>query len=201
MKKLILGLALAIPTLGYAQEDSGGLFVEPALTYQSTTSEFNWGSLLGRSDGESEGFGVGARLGFHASEAFFVGGDVRYSMLDFNEESVDYDTDATELNYGPVVGMQMPDLGLRVWGTYVLGGNLDPDRDGSFDVKFDEAEGYRVGVGFRVAAVSLNVEYQALEYGKTKIQELGGGQDVAETSRNRLETESWIGSVSFPVEL
>ncbi len=183
------------------KEDSGGLFVEPAVTYQMNDTDFNWGSF-GSSEGEANGFGLGMRLGFHASEVFFVGMDARYSQLGFEEDSVSYDADAEDFNYGPVVGIQMPDYGMRVWATYVAGGSFDPDRDSSsLDVKFEDTTGYRVGVGFHLKSFSINAEYQKLEYDKTKVQQLGPFASPGDIDGNNFETEAWIGSVSFPIEM
>lgn len=71
-------------------------------------------------------------------------------MPDQKDSSVNYNAKATSTRIGPVIGMQMPNLGLRIWGTYILSGDLDPEKSGNYDVKFQDAKGYRIGTGFHV---------------------------------------------------
>lgn len=181
------------------KDSKGGLFVEPAITYEKSESSVNWPSPLSDSTGTADGLGIGARFGFHLNEAFFIGADARYSMPRF-KSSANYEADSTATNYGAVVGFQMPNVGLRIWGTYVLGGELDPKADGNFDVKFEKATGYRVGAGFRVQSVSLNLEYQDLKYGNSVLQKFGPLSGAATFDDVNLKNKSWIASVSFPLE-
>ncbi len=125
----------------------------------------------------------------------------RYAMPKFTDSSVSYDAKSIATNWGPVVGLQMPDLGLRVWGAYVVDGALDPESSGSFDVAFKKATGYRVGLGMRVTAVSMNLEYQQLKYGDTELEQVGPFSSSAALSSVNLEANSWLASVSFPLEL
>ena len=179
---------------------AGGLFVEPAVTYETGTTDVNYPSPLSNSSGEMKGLGLGARLGFHVSEVLFLGVDARYSKPDFKDSSVSYDSESSAYNWGPVIGMQMPIVGLRIWGSYILGGELDPEKSGSFDVKFTKGTGYRVGAGFRIAAVSLNLEYQQLNYDSATLQQLGPFSSTSEFDGVDLESQLWIASVSFPLE-
>ena len=191
---------ILVMTLPAMAESSGGLFVEPAITYEKGESSVNYPSPLSDSTGTTDGLGIGARFGFHLNEAFFLGADARYSMPNFKDSSVNYDADSVSTNYGAVVGFQMPDLGLRIWGTYILGGELDPKADGNFDVKFEEAKGYRVGAGFRVQSVSLNLEYQDLKYDSSTLQKFGPFSGAGTFTDVNLKNKSWIASVSFPME-
>lgn len=179
---------------------AAGLFIEPSVTYESGESDVNYPSPLSNSTGEVRGLGVGARLGFHVSEVLFVGLDGRYSKPDFSDSSVDYDAESTATNWGPVIGMQMPAIGLRLWGSYVINADLDPEKSGSFDVKFNDGVGYRVGAGFRLAAVSLNLEYQQIQYDSATLQQLGPFSSSDAFNNVDLETQLWIASVSFPLE-
>jgi hypothetical protein len=95
----------------------------------------------------------------------------------------------------------MPEIGLRVWATAILGGELDPEKSGSFDVSFKKAKGFRVGTGFRLSIVSLNLEYQQLKYDETILEELGPFSSNSALSNVTLENKTWIASVSFPLEL
>lgn len=185
---------------GESEDSKAGLFVEPALTYEIGKTSVNYPAPLSDSTGNVDGFGVGARVGFHLNEAFFVGGDLRFAMPQFEDSAVNYNAKATAMNWAPVVGFQMPDLGLRLWGSYIIGGQLDPEASGSFDVKYLDASGYRVGAGFRLAMVSLNLEYQQLKYGQAELEQIGPFSPGTALSSVNLETKSWLASVSFPFE-
>ena len=80
LKLTSIAVALFTANFALAEEDGGGLFIEPAVTYEMGSGEINFPAPLGTSDGDVFGFGLGARLGFHVSEAFFLGVDARYSM-------------------------------------------------------------------------------------------------------------------------
>lgn len=185
-----------------AEETSSyGLFVEPAVTYETGTTETNYPSPFSNSSGEIYGIGLGAKAGLHISEVIFLGIDLRYSMPEFKDSSVDYTAQAISTNWGPFVGMQMPDIGLRLWGGYILRGDLDPEKSGSFDIKLVDGTGYRVGVGFHIESVSLNLEYQQMTYAEAQLQQLGPFATNSTFDDVDLENKSWIASVSFPIEL
>ncbi len=160
----------------------------------------NYPSPLSNSSGELDGLGLGLRVGFHVSEIVFLGADVRYTKSQFTDSSVSYDSESTGTNWGPVVGVQMPIVGLRVWGSYILGSELDPEKDGSFDVKFTKGTGYRLGAGFRLTAISLNLEYQQIKYDSATLQQLGPFSSTNGFDGVDLESQLWIASVSFPFE-
>lgn len=200
-KIVILLFLLTMTDVAVAADSAGGLFLEPAITYDSGETDVNYPSPLSNSTGTTSGFGIGARIGFHISEAFFLGFDGRFSKPQFKDSSVSYDELAESTNWGPVIGMQMPHFGIRVWGTYVLGGNLDPESTGSFDVKFKDAKGYRVGLGFLLAVVSLNLEYENLSYDSADLQKLGPFSSVGDFDNVDLDNTAWIVSVSFPMSL
>ncbi len=195
--KILAGLlALALSPQAFADS---GLFVEPALTYEAGSTKATYPSPLSDSTGHTNGVGIGARVGFHIAEVIFAGIDARYSKPHFTDSSLNYGATATETNWGPVVGLQTPLIGLRVWAGYILGGDLDPDASGNVDVKYSSATGYRMGAGFRVMMVSLNLEYQQLKYGTTTLQQ--AGPLSGNLSNVKLNDDSWIASVSFPIEL
>jgi len=122
-------------------------------------------------------------------------------MPKFKDSSVNYDAKSISTNWGPVLGIQMPALGLRVWGTYIVDGELNPDQSGSFDLKFSEAKGYRIGGGFRVLAFSLNLEYQDLKYGQTTFEQIGPFSPGTSLNSVDLENKTWLVSASFPIEM
>lgn len=180
----------------------GGLFVEPMVTYEDGDTETEFPAPFGSTDGESNGWGVGARLGFHVMESFFLAADGRYHVTDFKDDGLDYNEKATGGNLGATVGFQMPDFGLRVWGTYIATGELNPEESGSTDLRFTDATGYRVGAGFHLEAISLNLEYQDLKYSKTTVEDGGGIFPPGSTYDDvELKNKSWIVGISFPLEL
>lgn len=188
-------------SLGAQETPRGGLFIEPAVTYEAGTGNINYPGPLDNSSGTSDGFGVGARLGFHLNEAFFLGFDFRYAIPEFKDSSVNYSAKATSTNLGPVIGMQMPNVGMRLWASYILDGELNPERSGNFDVKFRNATGYRVGAGFKVASVSVNAEYKQIRYGKTTLEQVGPFTGNADFGNVNLDNNGWLASISFPVAL
>lgn len=195
-------IALSTSTMAFAQERSvGGLFVEPGVTYERGDTTIDYPSPFQNSTGSANGFGLMGRLGVHVHEIVFLGLDARYAMPHFKDSSVSYDADATSFNWGPVVGIQTPLLGIRVWGNYVAGGNLDPKKSGNLDVKFEESTGYRVGAGLHWLMLSINLEYQNLKYGKAVLESIGGFNAGETFSSVKPKNESWILSVSFPLEI
>lgn len=180
-----------------------GLFVEPILTVGNDETSIETSQLPLISDdtsGKSESLGIGARLGFHISEAIFLGADGRYAKTRFSD-SFYGNADGNMYNYGPTLGFQAPNLGLRVWGTYVLDGQYNPDAGSEgFDLNFEDAKGWRAGIGFRVAALSLNLEYQEITYDKTDIESVGNFQTNAASDVD-LENKGAMLSLSFPIEL
>ncbi len=189
-----------IPHQAQAREWINGVFLEPSLTYEFGNTDINYPSPLSNSTGEVQGFGVGGRLGIHIAEILFFGIDGRYSIPRFKDSAFNSESDSTAYNWGPVIGVQMPELGIRGWGTVIVDGALDPDSSGDFDAKFEEAQGFRLGVGFRVMTFSLNVEYQQLDYGNAVLEQLGPF-NPGDISGVELQSQTWIASISFPVEL
>lgn len=190
-------VALAVPAMA---QSAGGLFVEPGVTYERGTTKTDWPLIATDSSGESNGLGLMGRLGFHVADIVLLGVDARYSMPNFKDSSVNYSADATQFNWGPMVGIQTPVFGLRVWGTYVAGGMLDPKASNSFDVKWEDSTGYRIGAGLRFMMLSCNLEYQNLKYDKLTVEN-AGGLTLGSFSSVKPKNESWIVSVSFPLDM
>ena len=76
-------------------------------------------------------------------------------------------------------------LGIRVWAGYILAGSMDVEKDQGVDLKFKDANGYRVGVGIKLSMVSLNLEYQQIEYDETELQDAG----ISSGSTNSVKLE------------
>ena len=202
MKKIIIGFLMVgiLAPIAHADDSHGGLFVEPAITYESGETTTDYPAPFSDSTGSSRGYGIGARLGFHIYEAFFIGIDGRYSQPDFSDSAYGYNAKSVATNYGPVVGFQMPNIGLRIWGSYVLGGELNPEASNGFDVKYQNPNGYRVGAGFRIAAISLNLEYEDSKYDKATLEQAGTFTPGTSFDNVELQNKTWITSLSFPME-
>lgn len=176
-----------------------GLFVEPGITIESGTSAIDYPTPFSNSSGTLKGLGLLGRFGVHASEAIFVAADLRYSMPNFRDSTNNFEAAAEAYNYGISAGLQMPDIGLRIWGGYIIGGMANPGESKGVDVKFEDGTGYRVGAGFRIAMFSVNLEYQAMKYAKTIFEKIG---PITGSSDNlRYSNDSFILSGSFPLEL
>lgn len=175
-----------------------GFYVEPGITYERGDNEMSWSSPLTDSTGDSNGLGVNLKLGMHVKDSFFVGLDGSYSQPKFTHSATDYSADSTSTLYGAIIGGQMPVAGLRIWAGYIFGGELDPKSSGGYDVKFQEASGPKVGVGLKLLAVSINLEYMDLTYNKTIIQQ--AGPLSADTDKD-LKNKLGVLSVSIPLTL
>lgn len=198
--KKFFAFTFALLTMTPVLASPGGLFVEPMITYEAGDATVNFPAPFGSSESTVNGFGVGARMGVHIIETVFVAGDLRYSLPNYENKNTGIITDASAFNYGIVAGVQMPTLlGLRVWAGYILGGGMDPERSRGVDLNFVDADGYRVGAGLKVAVVSLNLEYQHMNYGETEIQ--NAGLFTGPTNNIQQDNNSLIFSVSFPMAL
>ena len=181
----------------------GGLFVEPLLTFSREDASIKTSQLPAISDdtsGNTQGLGIGARLGVHASEMIFVGVDGRYARTKITDSAYG-EADANGYNLAPTVGVQMPIAGLRVWAGYVVLGETNPEAGTKgFNVRFTEPQGPRVGLGVHLGPVSLNLEYQDLKYNKTKIESYGLISSTGESNVD-YDTRGYTASLSFPMEL
>lgn len=194
-------LVTAFTGMAHAEDEisKGGLFVEPSVTYEAGKTTVSYPGPLNDSDEDVKGLGVGVRLGMHVYESVFLAGDVRYSMPKYDSSALGASADATAYNAGVTLGVQTPLAGIRVWGTYILTGELNPKDLNGFDVKFNDLKGYRVGAGIYVGIVSLNVEYQDAKYDSTTIEDAGGLSGNLDSVKGH--DKSYILSVSFPVSL
>ncbi|WP_413560695.1 hypothetical protein [Bdellovibrio sp. HCB209] len=177
----------------------GGMFIEPMLTYQSGHVDVSYPAPFNNSEEDLKGFGLGLRFGAHVWESLFLGVDGRFSKPTYDSSALGDSGSADAYDAGVTLGVQTPLYGIRVWGTYILTGAVDPEKINNVDVKFSDLKGYRVGAGIYVKSVSLNLEYQDATYDKTTIQEAGplsGNLDSVEG-----KNKSYILSVSFPVNL
>ncbi len=159
----------------------------------------NYPSPFSDSDETIEGLGLGLRIGGHVADMFFVAFDGRYSKPSYTSSAVNGKADAIHTNYGATVGAQTPFLGLRVWGTYIIDGSLDPDRVNNVNVKFTKFKGYRIGAGLFFAIVSINYEYQEAKYGKASLEEIGPFSNVGVLDTVDATDKRHIVSVSFPL--
>lgn len=202
MKKNISLLILLLASLVTVNAKASGFFVEPMVTYERGSGEIDFPAPVNSSDSKVRGFGVGARLGGQVWNTIFAGIDARYSMPKLKDESLKQNIESKAWNGGPMIGLQMPTtLGLRFWGSWILAGEIDPDKDKGVDEKFQSGHGFRLGGGIRVAVVSLNIEYQRIKYDETEIQEIGIFTPGYVADDITLKNNSLVMSVSFPINL
>ena len=168
MKHLKLALSICL-FLFSAKSLAMGFYLEPGLFYEKGDNKLDWPSPLGSSTGTTKGMGVDLKLGMHFTDMIFVAVDGTYSKPKF-ENSAPYDADATSTTYAGIIGVQTPLVGLRFWAGYVFGGTLDPEETNGYDVKFEEAKGYKVGAGIKIFFVAVNLEYMDLKYDKSTVE-------------------------------
>ncbi|NJM10356.1 MAG: hypothetical protein HC883_05740 [Bdellovibrionaceae bacterium] len=142
ISNIVAGVLLLTSSMAAYAQDEGrgtdtirgtGLFLEPGVTYQVTESSVDYSvGSLGNSSATTRGFGVVLRGGVHVYERFFVAADGRYAMLNYRDNGNNISTDARSWDLAPVLGLQMADYGVRIYGGYVLAGNL-PSRLNSID--------------------------------------------------------------------
>lgn len=201
MPKKILASFILLISLSVAHADSG-MFIEPMATYETGSGDINFPPPINSSESKVKGFGVGARLGAHVGQTIFAGVDGRYSFPKLKDTSLNQDVKSKGWNAGPMLGIQMPTaIGLRLWGSWILAGQLNPDQDKGVDVKFKSGNGFRLGGGLRFALISINAEYQYIKYDETEMQEVGIFTPGFITDNISLTNKSLILSVSIPIGL
>lgn len=186
------------------QLSSGGLFVEPLISVESNDTSIKTSTIPFLSDthGSIRGAGLGLRLGGHIDEVFFLAADGRYTRTTFDDSSYQK-ASATGYNYGVSIGAQTPYWGIRILGGYVLGGTYDPSAGAhGVKAKFDEAKGYRVGLGFHISTVAINLEYQDIKYGKSTLQSVGDITNLnLQSDTIDLVQQGTVLSLSFPMQM
>ncbi len=196
---LIVGICLTgfgASALAEGDSQGTGLYLEPGVTYQMTESNIDYSGGIANSLATARGFGVVARGGIHLYERFFVAADARYAMLNFNDNANNLSINATSWDIAPVVGVQMADYGVRLYGGYVLAGNLDPRSTRGFDSKFEDPTGWRLGAGLKLQQLSVNIEWQRIHYGKSVLERPAG----AVPSNIDYNPDGIVASVTFPIE-
>lgn len=193
-----------LPSISWSQLELGGeneygFFVEPGLTFERGDSKVTY--PFDSSSGRVQGFGALLRAGGHVGDIFFAGLDGRISRPHFTDSSFGTESYANQWNWGLFVGAQTPWWGIRVWGTYVIGSELDPDADKSFDVKFTEGNGFRFGLGGRVYFFAVNLEYQEIVYDSTRLQSVGSQNTNLSFTGTEEKNKAFILSASFPFSL
>jgi hypothetical protein len=180
---LTIFTTFGVSQIAKAEGSRAGLYVEPGITYESGTTTTTYPT--GESGGTNRGFGLMGRVGFQLNDVLFLAADARYSKPHFHDGVIDADADAYQV--GPVVGIQTPIAGLRVWAEYVAQAQLDPAGTNNFDAKFKNGTGFTVGAGFHVLAVSLNLEYQKLNYATTEFQSVGPFTNVGDSDSTKMK--------------
>lgn len=176
--------------------DHGGFFFEPSVIYENLGHKLKYNGPS-ESKEQINGPGIGLRLGGHVHDVFFLAADARFSQPNYKSDQLGDDSKADSYNLAATVGLQTPVAGLRVWGSYILAGELDPKAILGTDIKLTGMTGYRVGVGFYVAVVSVNLEYQNANYNNLTVQNQGLLPSPVITRSGN--SDGYIASVSFPI--
>lgn len=172
-----------------------GFYVEPALTFEKGDSKLDWPSPLSSSTGTIQGLGFDLKLGFNLESILFAGVDAAYSKPQFKNSANNYEAAATSQLFGVIIGAQMPIVGLRAWAGYIFDGVLNPEGSNGIDVKFTGATGPKLGAGFNIFLVSLNLEYMDLSYKTSTLEQPG---ILSGTFDSKLKNRIWLVSVSMP---
>lgn len=195
--------ATTAPSETRVDRSSGGFYVEPMLIYTQDDTSIKTSQLPIITDdtsGKVTATSLGARVGAHVADIFFIGADGRYGRSRM-QDSFYESADASIYNYGITAGVQTPIFGVRLWGTSILGGEFDPASGvQNLDLKFKNARGYRVGAGVHVLAFSLSLEYQDLNYSDTEVQSLGNLQ-ANRTIGVDAAQNGYSLSIGFPIEM
>lgn len=177
---------------------ASGPFLEPGISYQEGRGHMDFPAPFSNSTASVRGLGALLRAGVHITDIIFLGADGRYSRPWVRNEN--FSAKATDYNWGAVLGVQTPTpVALRVWGTYIFDGGLDPEEDRGFDIKYTRASGYRYGVGFKILLASLNLEYQNIKYDTAMLQSIGPFSTNTTFNNLHPRNKSVILSVSFPL--
>lgn len=182
-----------------ASSNPAGLFVEPAVTYQTGEMKVTYPAPFSDSTEKTNGFGLGLRVGMHVYDSLFIAADGRYARPTYDSSALGGSGSAEASNLGLTLGVQTPLAGVRVWGTYLLAGSLNPEEIRGVDVKFNNPKGYRVGAGLYIAAISLNLEYQDSKYDSVTVEKAGPITGTFDSVKGN--DKSYILSVSFPIAL
>jgi hypothetical protein len=194
-------LAFALTSATALASEVAGFWVEPMITYEKNDTKTDFPAPFSNSTGTTEGAGLGARLGFQFADIFFVGIDGRYAKPRYKDSSNNLDADSTKYNYGPMVGVQTPLLGIKVWGQYILDGVLDPEASNNTNFKYEKAYGTRVGLGVHFVAVSINLEYQDIKYNSATIEQAGPFTSTNAQDNINLHEQGYVVSIGFPIGL
>jgi hypothetical protein len=182
------------------KKDNSGLFLEPAVTYETGKGTIDFKSVA-QPDGNLKGVGLGLRVGGHINDILFLALDTSYSKPKFTDENGNFNYDLKSWLAGVTLGAQTPVVGLRVWGSYLPFGEITLSGRGSNDtnIKYKDPKIWKVGAGFRISAISLNLEYLHGDY--TKLQVENAGTLLTGDYNGDATRKSWIASVSFPLAL
>ena len=199
MKKIFALIALSFFSVPAIAQDAGGLFIEPYAFYENGTGTLDFGSF-GDQEGDLKGLGAGLRLGGHVGDILFLAFDGQFSKPVFTSNSGNYDFDLNSWLAGITLGVQTPVAGLRVWGSYLPLGVIKLDGKGSNDanIKYKAPRIFKVGAGFYVAAISINLEYIS---GKYQTLEIDNAGLITGDYNGNAERKSLLLSLSFPFAL
>ena len=183
MRKSLLSLVLS---LFAASAMAGNFLVEPYVGYASTTGD------VAKVDTKASGIQYGARLGVNYAVVSF---GVQYDQIkstDYKFKNGGDKSEADFTNLGAFVLASLPVVGWRVWGSYFFDAQAEGTKSGGAIADGAKWGGTAVGlgVGYKLPAVpaAINLEYRKATY------------DKKDNVPAEAKIESWIGTVSFPLD-
>jgi hypothetical protein len=179
-----------------------GLYLEPGAVYEFKGNGSINGNFAGGANllsGNETGPGGTLRVGANVYKIFFAGLEGLY-LRDTQDTRLGNFT-GNEYGGGVFAGVQMPwVVGLRVWGGYLPWVVDDFDKTNGFRPHFSDGRGWKVGAGFRVSIVSINVEYMRLNFHSASV-DIDGGSSVGSSSDITHKQDAWLAGISFPLTL
>lgn len=199
LKKLSINVAIgSVLFLSANIAHANGPFLEPGISYEHGKGSLDLPSPFGPDSATIRGVGGLLKAGVHITDIIFFGADGRYSRSYIRNEN--FNAKADSYNWGLLGGVQMPTpIALRLWGTYIIDGGIDPDEDRGLNLRYSAGNGYRLGAGFKFLIASLNLEYQDIEYDKAMLQSGGPFSSTTTLSNINPRSQTYIVSVSFPI--
>lgn len=177
-------------------------FLEPLmfLSKEDSTLKISNPTLVNNDSGlVTNGYGIGLRTGSLIYNLVIIGIDGRYSQIK-SGDSYYKEAETNAINLAPVIGIQTRFSGLRLLAEFIILGENDPGTGTEgVDLKFKEATGLRLIAGVVLNNISLNLEYQNLNYQSTEIQS-SGYIPISKSTEIKANTKGYAVSVSFPYQ-
>lgn len=190
-------LSLAMAMLVVSPNAVAASFFESGLTYQWQQSDIRNPAPYGESTAKMEGFGLFFRWAYRINESFFAGADLHYHFPRYKDAAVGYNTSTSNFDLGPTIGTVLPWGQVHLWSTYIALAEIDPVGNQNLNYRFLNATGWRVGVGVPVYMTVVSLQYQSIDFRKTRFEN-SAQFGTSNTDGVRFNGGGWIFGVSLP---